>query len=418
LDLVAEWTERGEDLKDPKSQRRIIPRNAVVQSMDIPYKSETAQMIAFHHELDNTQYHEVNYKVVANSRYREFFDQQEKAELFQNTSKEFHITFPSSQSPMPPEVRVEPSLYWIRKSSSGSSDNKVIEESTRKGAFTIYLSSSFYSSGDNEKLAVIYDFDKSNEKNAQPYVSSVSEDPLWRLDKQSTPRQLLKAKQELLVPLKENVSTCVPVDLFTPKFSKERGLTCEVMLDGLEKSYFPFVRLALAAYQEHSIEEYEQQDCGPAQLVLSCKLSQVVRSNFVQLLPERYLRAEYSKLVTESDRNIKLYIKGPAPYRDSTDDLPATEIKAVLQYLEGNNNHLTEPEKQLGWRPVGGDGAWTVLAAKQSSDKLWEWTGDVPIFIRTDVPSIAYRVMIEEQEYESGRLVYAESIYLKKKNNN
>ncbi|MBD0291743.1 MAG: hypothetical protein ICV74_10850 [Thermoleophilia bacterium] len=111
---------------------------------------------------------------------------------------------------------------------------------------------------------------------------------------------------------------------YTPEWDAERRFwSADLLLPGpASRSYFPFVRLALARYQHYSI--------GAA-----TKLSTVVPLDFLQLAPDRTLAVDWV-----DERTVDVSLSGVAP------DGPSTNIVEVA--VETHDGAIPG---ELGWRP-------------------------------------------------------------------
>jgi hypothetical protein len=156
---------------------------------------------------------------------------------------------------------------------------------------------------------------------------------------------------------------------------------CDIEIDAGD-SYFPFVRLALARYQVHSLP--------------NAHLSRVVMSDFIQLAPDRaaeLLLSRNSAAITVrgfSGRNSVADIS-PFPLGDprllGPGTAPNTTMRVVLE------RQLPGVPGDLGWERVGGE---IELSAATSGFQV-TWTGTIQL--PADLHEAGgYRLLITEAE--------------------
>jgi hypothetical protein len=168
------------------------------------------------------------------------------------------------------------------------------------GGLRIYLKRPWYSSGENEKLAVILPGFNTNTdiKNTlmapgsglNPNVTHWGVDPI----KLSRPAGAYNPAKEqfrmsphidegLSYPGNENYK--VTAVAYPVEFDKERKLWyCDLAIDH-GTMYYPFIKLALARYQQHSVRKNNTDVC----------LSEIVLPDFIQLVPERVCTIDFKK---------------------------------------------------------------------------------------------------------------------------
>jgi hypothetical protein len=160
-------------------------------------------------------------------------------------------------------------------------------------------------------------------------------------------------------------------------FDRDRKLWyCDIEVDPGE-SYYPFVRLALARYQAHSVRH--------------AHLSRVVMTDFIQLAPDRTAEVSLTedRAVLEvsgfSGRNKFADLVGPVSLEllegpdDDDSAHPNTTVRAALQ------RRLPGVPGDLGWEPVSPE---VTLAPVRSGVRLVTrrsppfhvtWTGELPL---------------------------------------
>jgi hypothetical protein len=147
------------------------------------------------------------------------------------------------------------------------------------------------------------------------------------------------------------------------EFSPERGLWfCDIEMQH-GRSYFPFVRLALARYQPHSLE--------------NCHLSKVIRADFAQLAAGRTLT-----LAARSDREVSVTLTGvggiharnASRWTARVDDasFPVTS-RVVTASIE---RRIPGIVGDLAWEPIGDP---VILSAPNDSSQEISWSGRLSV---------------------------------------
>jgi hypothetical protein len=168
------------------------------------------------------------------------------------------------------------------------------------------------------------------------------------------------------ISLREAPGHTVTVIGHQPKFDPSRKLWfCDLQLDA-GPSYFPFVKLALARYQPHSIAGQH--------------LSPVVFPDFIQLVAER------TAALTRLGRSaLAVSLRGPGGFTENADDLvPWYQLGDVEQLLRLSRFAVAQVERlpagattDLAWTPVG-DEIRLELSAPGGLDNVRHF-GTVPI---------------------------------------
>ena len=250
------------------------------------------------HEFGDTKHRMIKYRLKGTSRFREYFPveiTQEDAAITRN-GPEFLLNVPSSARPAAPQpLYVLPTFRWEETVLPNNGISR-----TRKGnGLRIYLERPWWSSGDNERLGVV--FRPGPVANADiPFVTQ------WGLDPVFDSSAPLSGPTASSFPLATEVDQSVGLEEKSDnqmvyavaghavEFDPERKLwfaDIEVKAGG---SYFPFIRLAVARYQPSS--------------VITCHLSRVVQTDFVQLAPDRTC-----KLTWLNPTKVRIQIYGQAP---------------------------------------------------------------------------------------------------------
>ncbi len=249
------------------------------------------------HDFGDTRHRMVKYRAVSTSRFREYFAHGLAAT---RTSSEVEVDVPSSARPPAPHVvYVVPTFGWER-SAPGASPRTAKRTG---GGLRVYLERPWFSSGDDELLGVVLspvgrDRAIPVPSAPDPYVTRWGGDPI-----RSSP-----IEHPSLVPGDFRVATATAPRLRIAELpdddlrrvavvghpvtydERRRLWFCDIVIDP-GPSYFPFVRLALARYQPHSIHGVE--------------LSRIVVAEFSQLTPDRS-----ASLTIESPTQLRLSLLG------------------------------------------------------------------------------------------------------------
>jgi hypothetical protein len=223
----------------------------------------------------------------------------------------------------------------------------------------------------------------------RPYVTAWGADPIWEsaVPEQTPtvaafPRHTGSDDGLTLAELPASVAVAVAAhDVY---FDRSRKLWyCDIEIDAGD-SYFPFVRLALARYQAHSLA--------------GAHLSRVVMTDFIQLTPDRtadiVLCGSGAAEVTVrgySGRNILAGLARPsflpADLAPVDDTAPNTTVRVTLE-----RRHPGVPG-ELGWERVGSE---VTLAAKNSGFDV-TWSGTIPVPEQA-LEAGRYRLLVTEVE--------------------
>lgn len=254
---------------------------------------------ALQHKFGDTKHRYVDYYPEATTRYAEHFDKLIKSEDLEITrdGEWFErVNILSSDRPKLPFVDyVIPTFEW-RKTKSAT----VMRQHRLGGGLRVYLKRPWFSTGEDEMLAVLLpgaDLSKISQTIAALGVPGFNtmfthwaQDPI-RPSKPGSMnypaindfRHNPTIDKTLVYPGKENVK--VNVVAYPVEFDKERKLWYADFAINHGKMYFPFVKLALARYQPHSVRKAGRDVC----------LSSVVMADYIQLVPERIATLTFKK---------------------------------------------------------------------------------------------------------------------------
>jgi hypothetical protein len=342
------------------------------------------------HRIGDTRHHVVTYTAVATSRYAEYFPAEKDGEKldFNRTSEPVVVDIPASARPVAPLVRyVVPTFGWERAGTA----NQVRSVRTG-GGLRVYLDRPWWSSGAGELLGVTLanrtDIDRELWKGS---ITQWGEDPLWASsplrafpsissfpDAVISERNLsLETVDHLSVPFAEfGISRHVDVAGHAVAWDEQRKLWyCDLRIDTDSPTYAPFVRLALARYQPHALED--------------AKLSPVVLADFAQLTAERALTVTGDPFTSQT---LEVTVSGPGP------TVPRrTRIHVTVQRQDPD---LDGHETDLGWETAAGvtitDTGADPLDAPPPEFVLWH--GRVALSDDAASGEGRYRLLVEEFE--------------------
>ena len=375
LDVFGEWSE-DLDLLSEDEPRFGVPNKAHAFGFDIHSGEDEAQvhidpeaeaqvrMVAgedvaevqtnrrvSRHEFGDTKYRRIVYHSVATTRFREFLpspiandptriQRVESTTDAENRGLVHYI--PSSARPAAPDVLyVLPTFRWERQDQGNPRRHVRLGNAVR-----VWLRRPWFSSGDGELLGVVLKprskpprgrrwpappSPEEVEKMLSSYISSWGSDPVWesaRLDQiasaQDFPRHVEYAGELGLEELPERVK--VGVAAHEVYYDRRRKLWyCDIEIES-GSTYFPFVRLALARYQPHSVSNAE--------------LSRVVMTDFVQLAPDRTAELDLRPL----SGSAQLTVTGYSGRNILGGSGPNTTMRAALE------THMPGIPGDLGWK--------------------------------------------------------------------
>jgi len=343
FDLDADWQDWIDDVEEPALQ--IVDVKAKVFHFTTLYKVfdyvfgningiKNNPFPALKHTFNDTKHRFINYHSIATTRYREYFFNliKDKGAAFKLTREGEivnKVNILSSARPVAPQVEyVIPTFEWNR----ATTGKKTV--TGRISGLRVYLKRPWYSSGEGEQLAVVLMFPKVSDNlggSAGATYTTWGTDPAKLsapLSGGITPNHLsfvnLKPENIAMTAVVEHPTAKVAVAAFDVKYDKDRQLYYADIMFNIGAAYFPFVRLAVAAYQKHSVKKNDT----------DCCLSPIVQPEYIQIPAPRASSVEFGS----SRRDVTVAISGSiakmaqAPeYRSRVDfiiepmDIPASE---------------------------------------------------------------------------------------------
>ncbi|NOU58645.1 hypothetical protein [Marinifilum caeruleilacunae] len=284
--------------KDPSKQIAIQGQNNQAKAqLQVSLASEFSG--ALKHKFGDTKHRYVDYYPEATTRYAEHFDkliQSEGLEMTRDGEWMERVNILSSDRPKIPFVEyVIPTFEW-RKTKSAS----VMRQHRLGGGLRVYLKRPWFSTGEDEMLAVLLpgsDPSKISQTIAalggagfNSMFTHWAQDPIRPSKPAGMNYPSIKdfrhnptVDKALVYPGKEKHK--VNAVAYPVEFDKERKLWYADFALNHGKMYFPFVKLALARYQPHSVRKAGRDVC----------LSSVVMADYIQLVPERIATLTFKK---------------------------------------------------------------------------------------------------------------------------
>lgn len=286
------------------------------------------------HAFGNTRHRWVNYSVIASSRYSEYFNaiKKQKPDIpFTRESEAHKVNILSTARPVKPEVDyVIPAFEWVK-----TSQNDVMKHVRKGGVLRVFLKRPWFSSGDDEKLAVILTDDNRSRPSTSArhssgytdYYTHWGSDPLFITDgpKNYGPRpedfrhDPVIDKGLVYPDYKGMTATAVAYPVV---FDREKQMWYADIAINTANMYFPFIKLALARYQEHSLRIDQTDVC----------LSPVVMSTMIQMVPERIASIE----LKPKARNMTFRFKLSGPTYSQHDS--GSSAKVRISFIDVGDN--------------------------------------------------------------------------------
>jgi hypothetical protein len=326
------------------------------------------------HRFDDTKHRWIVYSAVATSRFQEYFSQ--KGLDFTRTGPTLVVDVPSSARPSAPDIDyVVPIFGWENQETTN------VRTRVRYGSgVRVYLNRGWYSSGQDEQLGVMLwpaaaaAPDYATRETNKGLFSEWGADPIWAngsLDISPVPNIYdfpNAASTASGLTVVESSST-FDVAAHNVAWDSARELWyCDIEIGNLF-TYSPFLRLALARYQSHSITGVE--------------LSPIALADFVQLAPDR---SAILSINPADSRKARLFVGGLAPFGP---------LNSVIQVsIETRANNISS---DLDWKPA----AATDVTATEDTPTPAEanavlWSGSIQ-FAKTP-PAGRFRVVVREFE--------------------
>jgi hypothetical protein len=443
LDVEAEWTEWVDDIAKPAPEQITVKAAAASTmvgyeedlvvlggeaDMTIPLPAgDVLHVHAAVHQLGDTKHRDIDYRIRATTRYREYFDSRVVPTLDDVSllGPATRLDVPSTARPNKPVVAdVLPMFRWYEETEPAQPFGL---RRTRGSGLRVYLDRPWFSSGDGELLGLVLAF--GSDAVTQDHVSLWGGDPAFLQEGPARRSVLPLADFTHLVGLDDRreggrpvgpatVRTLVDVPGnpavwilgYEPEYSPTRRLWFADIAMDPGTAIWPFVRLALTRLQPSS---------RPGK-----HLSPVVLCDFVPLPPERT-----ATLTRPDRRTARVVVTGPVGVPDLGRGSASRNFLQTL--LESRTMRVRLEHKIPG---SASDLAWETEATADLpilgiDGTVVSWSGelDLPRAMPPKRPgsSQAWRVVIEEWEHlpsdpvpgsngpaRQSRIVYADHLPL------
>ncbi|MEV5982553.1 hypothetical protein [Streptomyces sp. NPDC052114] len=383
VELDGHWREWLDDVTRPAPIR--ISGHTHLEDVTLDYTADE-ERVARTHEFGDTRHRDVRYTPTAVTRFREYFHPtltEDRAGITRVGPAAAAVPVPSSRRPEPPSVAYAVPTFRHRR--TVDEERRTVTHHRGSAGLRVHLNRPWFSSGDDEMLAVILAPDGADLPDT--FVTRWGVDPVWSdttvLPGPSAAHFPNAAKRLTGLRLAESPDAApVSVDAvaFAPEFHEERGLWfVDVDVDfgdasALGTTYFPYVRLALARYQPYSVDPLH--------------LSTVERAEFAQLVPPRSVtgRREGGLLTVR--------LAGPAPFNElgGLSGAGATAAAASRRVVVTLQSRAELREDEMDWKQLGAPVELTCAADGGG----FVWTGGI------EAPDgqvlTSYRLLVQEYE--------------------
>lgn len=372
--VEAIWTQQEDDITQNGPEVRQL--NAVACTFPLQPHEDIALLareddeaelpdstLVFHRcrqEFGDTRHRVVDYRFRANTRFREYFPVPADPADRTVVGPARRISVPSAARPPKPAIRqVLPMFQWEQDTEP---EQPFALRRRRRSGVRIYLDRPWFSSGDDELLGVIVG-QIPDLAIADLNTSRWGSDPIWHGRGPDTSTLGVELDQlhmfkgaddpdQPALPVRRSGSLPL-VDLpheygvhvlgYRPEYDADRQLWfADIAVDPGGVTW-PFLRLAVARYQPHSLPRTH--------------LSPVVRCDYVQLPLERT-----ATLSRPDDRVARIVVSGPVTYRSAS--LAALFGSGGLEALRPAVGQTRRMEARLEKRvtSIGTDLGWETVA--------------------------------------------------------
>ncbi len=356
------------------------------------------------HDYPDTRFRNASYFAVATSRYADFYADPDPA-AYTVTSEPADLAVQNTAPPAPPEVAyIVPTFRW-----DVEEDRDGVVRRRSGGGLRIFLRRPWFSSGENEQLAVI--FAARTKEDVPDWIARRVTRWGFNPVKPATPLPPFPSLEDVSDHDHTTLAWNAPPNWLgddTPAETKhsfnmacytpteipgEELMFCDIELDP-GAGYLPMARLALARYQPGSVHGAE--------------FSAMVRADAVQLMPARSLTLRQTK------RQIDLRLEGVGYPQESAPGQPGTTV--VEARFETRDRAI--PDEDLGWKPASEP---VRLDLESLPDQRLRWRA---VMTLPEGRAAPLRLVVIEREccdtdagggpsgWGEGRLVYLDTVEL------
>ncbi|MFK8850559.1 hypothetical protein [Streptomyces sp. Ac-502] len=275
-----------------------------------------------------------------------------------------------------------PTFTWER---TVDTEAHRVTRTRRSAGVRVHLRRPWFSSGDDELLAVVLD---PGSRLPAELVTRCGTDPVWandsvlpRLRPANFPNAAVTATGRLLAETVGGAPAAVTVAAYVPEYDAQLGLwTCDIDVDlgdlADSPAYFPYLRPVFARYQPYAVDPLH--------------LSKAVTGEFVQLMPDRTVTAAMT-----ADGRIRVGLRGPAAANDAGEFAgPGRDGMAASRRVTATVQQRARSGSDLDWTATDATAELTCTPDGTG----FAWTGELtPPPSRFPSPSL-YRLLVEESE--------------------
>ena len=321
IDVAANWTEWIDDLSATAPQQTANTTHVDTISVDYTDKILDCAFVGrvngngpplrppIYQAFGDTKHRTIDYTPVATTRYREYFTgligaaTQKKVPFpLTQTGSPVTLNILSSARPALPAIEyLLPSFNWATTVKGNTTTH------IRTGNIRVYVRRPWYSSGDNERLAVILCPKGSNPAGSPSLTNHCT---VWGMDPVFVGAELNNsnfpnadnfpyAADYDSVRLAEDNNT-VAISAYAVNYDPDKQLYFSDIPFAIGAAYFPLVKLSLARYQRDSLRLSG----------LDCCLSKMVSTDWMQVVPPR----QTGLTISPGKSNFALTLSGTAPF--------------------------------------------------------------------------------------------------------
>jgi hypothetical protein len=309
--IIARYTDRICDINDDsgfkgsdKEKVKLFSNLNADKTVRVPDNSNGEFLIGamdgFPHSLEDTRYHQINYTLEAVSRFKDYFPREKKFSvegIFKTA-----IIIKNSVKPPPLKIHsINPVLKW---------ETKGHQVTRTHNSFRIYFEGPWNETGNGEAVAVIFHPNESSvDDSLEGLISEFGKDPTTEneatngISENMLPGPPVTGVDSLLLgrsasgfnepPVRSGASFSLDAAISPASFDSDKKkyfaeITLAVPPD--KYWYFPFVKFALARYQEHSIRLDKKYDF---------RFSDILMAPQMQLLPTRKVDLKTNNFVLD-----------------------------------------------------------------------------------------------------------------------
>jgi hypothetical protein len=314
------------------------------------------------HEFGDTRHRRVTYRLVATTRFKEYFPERITSDTANITRTATFENVQVLNSVRPPALEITsiiPAFQWDH--------SRELTSQRAGGWLRVYLGTKWFATGEGEMVAVVGDAPGSNPASGA--------DPLHATSSSSQKGTIIPTVPPVVIPGQLNIYP------FEAHHDDEIGLWYADIAFNVSKLYFPFVRLRLARFQRQSLD--------------GLQLSPVVEAGFYQLAPDRTVMLTFFNVVSGQPDKHRIDIKVSGPRAPAAALVTGVHLSYSVE-VAIEERPLGAPSNQrdplFGWVP-----STTIVPTRASDatadDELWRGSVLVPV-----VADLDRRIIIKEFE--------------------